>query len=330
MNQRESFREELHGYTDVILCRETDATQLDEFARRMYCFFCKLVGGDEAFETEPIYTTFGNALSPKSAGQCITDSPRTTAFLRGLRDAIRECRSRHPTRPVRVLYAGCGPFAALATPLTTQFSPNEVKFKVLDLHDNALECLRVVIESLDIEEYFAERSVQDATIFQYDGAEFDIIVVEAMNRALLREPHAAITANLGRQRGPESIFLPQRVTISAALQPAESNMPDAERYSTRVRLGTVLELTPDSFKHFRDHDDLRAVLAVNRTFTLPHMPTGKLYEVVLCTRVDVFQDHAVPEDASVITMAQPVPSIDPEAIRSGMKIRITYMLGELI
>ncbi|HQT25929.1 MAG TPA: hypothetical protein PLK99_04945, partial [Burkholderiales bacterium] len=78
----------------------------------------------------------GLAVSPTAAAMCLREPYRTTAFIRGLGAAIRDAML--PDRPVRVLYAGCGPYALLALPLMTVFSKEQAVFTLLDIHEQCL------------------------------------------------------------------------------------------------------------------------------------------------------------------------------------------------
>ena len=62
-------------------------------------------------------TKHGLAVSPKMAAMCAEDYMRTIRFIRGTHDAILSIRKESPERPVRILYAGCGPHATLCIPL---------------------------------------------------------------------------------------------------------------------------------------------------------------------------------------------------------------------
>nr|MCS5538880.1 hypothetical protein [Roseibacillus sp.] len=53
----------------------------------------------------------GLVISPTQAAMCAGEFQRTTTFLRGLHDAIAEAVDSKSPEPVRVLYAGSGPYA---------------------------------------------------------------------------------------------------------------------------------------------------------------------------------------------------------------------------
>ena len=59
----------------------------------------------------------GMAVSPLTAAFCAREVFRTAAFIKGLGEAVQD--AARDDRPVRVLYAGCGPYALLALPFGT-------------------------------------------------------------------------------------------------------------------------------------------------------------------------------------------------------------------
>ncbi|MBA3350936.1 MAG: hypothetical protein H0U23_00670, partial [Blastocatellia bacterium] len=79
-------------------------------------------------------TSGGTAISPTMAAMCVDDFARTVQFIRGPHAAIQAVRTKASDRPVRVLYAGCGPWAPLAIPLMTIFAPRDLHFSLIDIH----------------------------------------------------------------------------------------------------------------------------------------------------------------------------------------------------
>lgn len=105
----------------------------DLFERRTH--FC--IDQDRDIATGQTRLASGLAISPTLAAMCARELFRTLAFIRGLAEAIND--AMHPDRPVRVLYAGCGPYALLAVPLMTVFSSAQVTFTLMDIHQECLD-----------------------------------------------------------------------------------------------------------------------------------------------------------------------------------------------
>lgn len=287
-DEQERRRDELAQRTNAVL---SDADGLSTHIFRLNTLFGGIIEYGEKKDWRGNDKTLKNgiALSTESAAGCLMDFGRTQVFLRGLRDAIKEAQKRFPGQKVRVLYAGTGPFGTLATPLTSQFSPDEVEFTALEIQEISIECLRKIIKAFGIENYFANVIKADATKYQHKGPRPHIIVTETMNKALMWEPHAAITANLEPQMEENGIFVPEDVAISLFLSPSDNDTDELE--FGRKDIGVVARLRRDS----RLGADKRFVFDSAKHLYEPH-------GVYLNTGVHVFGKHVLTErDKSCIT-----------------------------
>ena len=102
----------------------------------------------------------GWAISPVQAALCAREPLRSAAFVQGLAAAIHAAST--PQRPVSVLYAGCGPFALLALPLMAIFSPQQLRFTILEVHQEALDYARALIDKLGYGAHVAAFACADA------------------------------------------------------------------------------------------------------------------------------------------------------------------------
>ncbi len=116
----------LKEIANELLSHQADDNRLNAAALRLYSLCLSITGIDEfsedADDLEGISLPNGEAISPKDAAKCVLDYGRTSKFLRGLHAAILEAQKRFPNTTIEVLYAGRGPFAPLATLLTSGFS----------------------------------------------------------------------------------------------------------------------------------------------------------------------------------------------------------------
>lgn len=156
----------------------------------------------------------GLAISPMLAAMCIRELFRTPAFVRGLGHAIGDALMLH--RPLRVLYAGCGPYAALALPLMTVFTKEQVMFTLLDIHQECLDGAVRLINSFGLSDHVEEVVCTDATTWKISAdAMPDVIVSETMAVALHNEPQVSIARNLLSQV-PDAIMVPQQVSVEVS------------------------------------------------------------------------------------------------------------------
>lgn len=284
----------------------------------------------------------GEAISPRDAAACVLDAARTSKFLRGLHAAVLEAQKRFPGATIEILYAGCGPFAPMAIPLTTRFSSAEIRFTLLDIHQRSLDSARLIFHTLGKDAFVRDYVQADAALYRHEAAHvIHIVVVEAMQAALEKEPQVAITMNLASQLCPGGIFIPERITIGCYLcDPAKefagvvsgvwpAHSLSAERGgSVRFNLGVVLELVA------RPCGDLLATSKI--ADPAPPSLTPKLFKIpgevesasclMLSTVVTVFGSVTLQEYESGLTY--PKFLWDAGRIQPGQLIEFTYQLGD--
>ncbi|MDN2715496.1 hypothetical protein [Janthinobacterium sp. SUN120] len=220
----------------------------------------------------------GWAISPVQAGLCAREPYRSAAFIQGLAQAVRERLDVSGGQPVRVLYAGCGPFALLALPVMAVLDAQLVQFSILDVHAETLAYARDLIAVLGLDSHVAEYLCADAAVCRIPaGAMPDVIVSETMNTALGKEPQVAILRNLHAQ-APAATLLPAAVTVHLGLDRRAPDAPctDWGRVFTldagalrawqdeggdslpaaSIRLPEVLEQAPRLLTRIRVHGDI--------------------------------------------------------------------------
>ncbi len=284
----------------------------DASALALHELLTAVAGLDEApGRDEHTALSGGRALSPVDAARCLLDVPRTRAYIAGLRAAIEDCRAQRPDRPVHVLYAGCGPFASLALPLTLVFGADVVRFTCIDVHDASTESLRRVVTALGLEPYMLGVHQADATALAVPASPpVDILLVEALQRALTHEPQVAITRHLLEQLAPGVRLVPQRVTLRACLADIPAELA-AGGPVNRLELGTVFELTADT----ASHDPRPCVLS------LPRAPKqGE--SLVITTTLAIYADHALGEYKSGLTYPEIVGNTPP--LEAGTQLEVIY------
>lgn len=273
-------------------------------------------------------TSRGLALSPTMAVMCADDYLRTIQFIRGTHDAIKDLQERVTDRPVRVLYVGCGPYATLAVPLMVLFSPAEVVFTLLDIHDESIESAKSILRTLGQTDSVSSFETIDAGLYQISpAAPPDIILMEIMQACLESEPQVALTRHLLEQ-APNAVLIPEEVKIDLALvDPScefdlhalnEIRLPTQRN---RIPIASVFTLNRDTAKAWSDND----------TDTLPagvvQMPEHleQRYDPMLFTLIRVYKDHLLRDYDSGLTCPRRL-SVEGD-IGRGDTIQFRYRLG---
>lgn len=333
----------LKQIADELLSDGADDLKLNA-ATRLYSLLSSVSGLDEERigDCDATRLPEGEAISPKDAAACLLDAARTSKFLRGLHAAVLEAQQRFPGTTIEILYAGCGPFAPLAIPLTTRFSSDEIRFTLLDIHQRSLDSARLIFHTLGKGAFVRDYIQADAALYRHEASYvIHIVVVEAMQAALEKEPQVAITVNLAPQLCPGGIFIPERITIGCYLchpanefagilsgvRPAHS-LSAGGGGSARFNLGTVLELVA------QDCGDLLTTSEISD----PAWPclTPKLLKIpgevesgsclMLSTVVTVFGSITLQEYESGLTY--PKFLWDAGRIQAVQFIEFAYQLGD--
>lgn len=273
----------------------------------------------------------GCAISPLDAGRCLLDSRRTAVYLRGVYHAIQEAQRRFPEETIHVLYAGCGPFAPLCLPLLPLLAGEAVHFTLLDVHTRAIESVQTIMAALRLEGANIECVVGDATRYRTpDHHPVHVVVSEAMQRALEKEPQVAILMNTAPQLTAGGLMVPEMIAVDAVLTDLSRELggngvaagPSAHAlkpWSGRIPLGRILEV------------DRERACAWSAAGVSSHLPPARIalpsvvpaqYALVLTTTIRTFGTHLLREYESGLTHPLMV-----NGWRAGEEIEFTYRLG---
>ena len=116
----------------------------------------------------------GKAIGTTWAAKCLEDIMRTKRFSRGVWQAVESVRQQRPG-PVHLLYAGTGPFATLALPLLSHYSPDELQLHLLEVNEVSIASARKVIRQLNAEAYIHSCVQADATKYQLPAPAIKLI-----------------------------------------------------------------------------------------------------------------------------------------------------------
>ncbi len=338
----------LEEIADELLSGEAGDDRRAAAAAGLYALCSSIAGIDEdsarADDSDGTRLASGEALSPRDAARCVLDYRRTSRFLRGLQAAILEARARFPGGATEILYAGCGPFAPLALPLTTRFSPAEIRFTLLDVHERSLDAARLIFQALGKGAFVRDYVRCDAASYEHDAPHgLHVVVVEAMQAALEKEPQVAITMNLAPQLCPGGIFIPERITVDCCLcDPARefpappdgagaADSPSAgDGGRVRIHLGRVLDLTAGGCRDLRASgggggEQDGASFGQKLLLRIPEELDGEL-GLMLLTSITVFDSIALDEGESGLT--SPRILYDAGTMRGGETMEFEYRLGD--
>ncbi len=193
--------------------------------------------------TEATQLNSGKAISPEDAARCIQDFIRTAKFIQGLEAAILDLKKCFPEQQLNLLYAGCGPFAPLALAIAASFSAAEIRFTLLDIHQESLDSAAHLFQVFGLTDRVADFVLADATTYQWPSdRHLHLLVSETMQRALDKEPQVAITQNLAPQLCEGGILIPENIRVEAVLCIAAKEFEEDPSAKFRIPLGVLLDL----------------------------------------------------------------------------------------
>lgn len=354
---------------------------LDQFAER--CSKISNIEPDPSYSAwaDDTFLSEGVAINPKAAAYCIKDYQRSVVFIRGVHAALLALFSRRNNNlagkqnideypndsahgkaraPVKVLYAGCGPFATLLLPLLHLFKPSDLEIHLIDIHQQSLDSVAHLLEQLGLSDYKITMVQADACTYQHP-APLDLIIVETMQKALEQEPQYAVTKNLAKQLAEHGLFIPEKITIELALAHLEKEKAFYKTHGkldrqhlqdtgNRLSLGTLMQLTATSANKRSDHEtntektgtdsaknvdsnvdsngknsnDQANELCLG-TITIPGHEQLTTYQPLLFTRIVVYGEHTLQDYESSLTL--PSRCVDLEPLVAGTCYRASYCFG---
>jgi len=307
----------LHEIADQLLNPASDIANLSAAANAFYDL-CATLSDWKDGESKATQLASGKAISPEDAGRCIQDFMRTAKFLQGLEAAIRTAQQHFPGTPIQILYAGCGPFAPLALAISTRFSAAEIRFTLLDIHQESLDLAAHLFQTLGLADHVKAFVLADAATYQWPaGLPLHLVVSETMQRALDKEPQVAITQNLAPQLCKGGILVPENIRVEAVLCIAAKEFPEAGGDQFRIPLGVLMDLNKDT-----------ATSKLLTTALVLQAPEGmaELPHCMLFTTIKVFDDFVLNAYESGLTYPMTLYTLGK--IKAGEILEFQYELGK--
>lgn len=192
--------------------------------------------------TPDIFLPSGKAISPEKAAHCLLEMKRTAIFVRGIYKAIQSCLNDHK-RPVRLLYAGTGPYATLVIPLLTLFNYEQLQVDLVEINKKSLTSVMNAFNELRLFGFVDHIYFDDAATLTLER-KYDIVVAEVMQAALKKEPQVAVMQNIVGQLGTSVIFIPEEVKLSATIFTGNEPSPENDWTTDNktIQLGNIFRL----------------------------------------------------------------------------------------
>ena len=226
---------QLHSIGSVILNARASEYQLSnalqDFADR--CSQLTKVTIDTCFDANAndAYLSTGLAIAPSAAAHCVLDYQRSIQFIRATYAAL--CDLSHTQQRVRVVYAGCGPFATLILPLLPHLNAqqrNQIDFELIDIHASNLTAVSQLVAHWQLDHQLnITYTCCDASRYQL-AEPAHLIISETMQKALEQEPQVAIMANLAPQLHPNGLFIPNRILVDLWLINLQSEQQEWQSF----------------------------------------------------------------------------------------------------
>ena len=245
------------------------------------------------------YTDHGMALAPHEAISCLADLMRTVKFVRGVYAAILKLQERFPDEQLNVVYAGCGPLAPLVTSLCPLLDPDQISFTLLDIHEPSIECVKLVIEKLEIGDFFAEIACTDATSYSFpESKPLHLVVSETMQAGLQREPQVSIMHNFSKQLVDGGLIIPEEISINLTLADPPTLFLEKEN-APHIALGEICKINQCLLRSI-DVETADLDLIPASSVEIPQdIPDN--YHFMLLTNVKIFEEIVLESGESGIT-----------------------------
>ncbi|MGG8497064.1 hypothetical protein ACQY1Q_11640 [Tenacibaculum sp. TC6] len=294
--------EELKEIASVLLKEEIDRLELEKTIQKYTSLVLKASELDiESIETtNDVYLKNGKAIGTKWAALCLEDDVRTQKFIKGLYLAIEKKRLNSHA-PIRIIYAGTGPFATLILPLLPLYTPNEIQVILMEINETTAEQVKKVISYFNFEEYIQELIIGDAANYTFNhNQQADIVISETMQRALDEEPQVAVTINIVSQMKKEVIFIPQRINLFAALiDPTTISNTDASYLKAALAFDLDTEVILHNTSLFKQYATTRFP---SKTIHFNRQDIQQFNHLAFFTEIQVFQDLKILPFESGLTL----------------------------
>lgn len=281
----------------------------------------------------------GEMLSPQTAAGSILDYIKTTKFLRGIKKAIDFQLHTLKKDKIKVMYISPGPFASLIFPLIPIYKETELEINIIDVHSISIDAVSKIIKTHELKNYFDEILTIDPITYQNPKLkQFDIIIIDTIQKALFKEPQVAITSHFAKLLDDKGVLIPEEIKVTTALAdlPTELafssskwtnfwlNIKRKNALNNRILLNTLFLLDKNINKNYKLTDLPKNQLVLPSAEVKNKI--GRMKNLILLTEIKIFDDVILSEEDETGTTKlyfdRDVPSV-----KEGNKINIYYQFG---
>ncbi len=284
-----AINSKIKNNTEKLLTCADDIYIMKNAADELYKIFSKITGiYFENNQDDHIELESGRALSSSTAAHCLVEFKRTAIFLRGIKKAIDK-KIAETKLPIKILYAGSGPYATLITPLLSLLKNNEAKITLLDINKVSLQSVKKLTFDLNFQNFIDEFILADATKFQFTS-DYDIVISETMQACLENEPMVHIMNNLIPQMKPEAIFIPEEINLDFYL--SDRNLFNEKILAKNIGKDIEYKKFVGHFIKLNKHS--LKLLGDKKILKIPELPAN-FKELIIDTFITVFDDEKLNE-----------------------------------
>ncbi len=243
-------------------------------------------------------TSKGKAVSMTTAAQCAEEYLRTQVFIRGVNQAIEDQLAQN--KKVNLLYGGTGPFGLLVLPLLHRFSDQELQITLLDIHQESLNLLAKVIQTLDVSSYIKQVQCTDILEWEVPEKEYDIIVSETMMALLANEPQVSIFRHLIPSLKDTGCLIPQQVVLDAWLKAKYKG-------AKPQHIGNFFTLSKTTSQELNQ----QTTPTIESSFIIPSYE-GHSADLHYTTQIQAYGDHWLTDNQCSLNLPRIIANEDPE------------------
>ena len=282
----------------------------------------------DASQKFDVQTEDGVAIGPHRAAICMNDLLRTCNYIKGLYAAILASKGKNKNQTIKVIYAGCGPFATLAIPIMALFQSDEVQFNLLDVVEGSYKYAKQTINKLNLDAYVSNIECLDASKYQIEEEVFDVLLVECMGPALKKEAQVAITLNLAPQIHKDGIIIPESVNVDFGFIELEENQkrmlnqPYDENYIVKVENLICLD------KVFATNNTEDSKVLIGKEIETSELNLNAGHKAALITSIKVFGEIGLKIWDCALTQPVYIKEIEAADFEDYESIQFAYKLGK--